>query len=315
MLIIKKIGNINFSIFVVLAFFTLIIPNAYAEDVQINEECINSILTLAIFDSDGPIKSVSAYIYKDASMEKFSDRVISDKDGKIKINFSDQATIKIVKENHKDIIKNLSCDEEFRTQSIWVFSVVDSSVGIIEDPNTKLTIVDLGTFYGIAGNGTIPDDIKVYRDNILWKSTTKETGIAPSTSHSEWQLPQTFFFNELPGRYKLVLTTNNTETLVYEFRVKQITESTERNSLGINTDNNHTAEKDDKIINSKLAPLKQIASGISPENITCKEGMQLVFKISNGGSACVKVTTVDKLIERGWAKTHFDSIPTNKNMK
>lgn len=122
--------------------------------------------------------------------------------------------------------KNILCDEKFRTQSMNIFSVVDTSTGIFEDPNTKLTVVDLGTFYGIAGNGTIPDTIQVYRDDILWKTTTKETGIAPSTSHSEWQIPQTFFFNELPGRYKLVSITNNTETLVFEFIVKQITNET-----------------------------------------------------------------------------------------
>jgi len=303
-MIMEKIKNFNFSIFFVLMLFIpVIIPNASAEDLQINEKCVNDVLTLTIFDSYGPMENVSAYIYRDYSMEKISDRFVSDKNGEIKINFSDQITMaKIIKENHEDIIKSLACNEEFRTQSIEVFSVVDSSIGIIEDPETKLTLVDLGTFYGIAGNGTIPDEINVYRDNILWKTTTKETGIAPSTSHSEWQLPQTFFFNELPGRYKLVLTTNNTETLVYEFLVKQIIESAEKSNLVVNTGNNHMTEKDDKVVNSKLPPIKQIANGISPENVICKEGMQLVFKNTYNSPACVKSTTVDKLIERGWIK-------------
>ena len=183
-----------------------------------------------------------------------------------------------------------------------LFSVVDSSVGIFEDPNTEMTIVDLGTFYGIGGNGTIPDTIKVYRDDILWKTTTKETGIAPSTSHSEWQIPQTFFFNELPGRYKLVLITDNRETLEFEFIVKQITEHNETN-LEPNADNGHTEEKDEKLVNLTLAPLKQIANGVYLENITCKENMLIVFKNTDNSPACVKPATVDKLIERGWIKT------------
>lgn len=302
MLIMGRIKKFDFSIFVALVFFISIIPNASAEDLQIDEECFNDTLTLTISDSDGPINGISAYVYKDTSMEKISDRFTSDKDGKIKIKFSDQTTmIKIIKENHEDIIKNLECDEEFRSQSVNVFSVMDSSVGIIEDPKTKLTLVDLGTFYGIAGNGTIPDEIKVHRNNILWKATTKETGIAPSTSHSEWQLPQTFFFNELPGRYKIVLITNNTETLVYEFLVKQIIKS-EENRLGINADSNHMEEEDENIINSKMPPLKQIANGIPSENVTCKDGMLLVFKNTDNSPACVKLTTVDKLIQRGWIK-------------
>jgi len=198
--------------------------------------------------------------------------------------------------------EKLLCNEEFRPQSMKVFSVVDSSVGVFEDPDTKLTIVDLGTFYGIGGNGTIPDEIKVYRDNVLWKTTTKETGIAPSTSHSEWQLPQTFFFNELPGRYNLVLITDNTMTLEFEFIVKQITESIEDNSWA-STDSNQTEQKDEKLIDLTLAPLKQIANGVSPENIACKEDMLIVFKDTDNSPACVKPATVDKLIERGWTKT------------
>ena len=295
--------NFSFSLCTVLLIFMSIIPSASAEDLQIGEECLNDNLTLTIFNSDGPISGISAYVYKDTSMEKISDKFISDKDGKIKIKFSDQTTmIKIIKENHEDVIKNLECNEEFRSQSVNVFSVVDSSVGIIEDPETKLALVDLGTFYGIAGNGTIPDEIKVYRDNILWKTTTKETGIAPSTSHSEWQIPQTFFFNELSGIYKLVLITNNTETLVYEFLVKQIVES-EENGLWINIDDDPMEEKDGEEIHFKLAPLKQIVNGISPENIACKESMQLVFKNTDNSPACVKSTTVDKLIQRGWMRS------------
>ena len=193
--------------------------------------------------------------------------------------------------------KNISCDETFRPQSMEVFSVVDSSVGIFEDPDSKLLVVDLGTFYGIGGNGTIPDTINVYRDNILWKTTTKETGIAPSTSHSEWQLPQTFFFNELPGKYKLVLITNDTETLVYEFLVMQVTDKFDKNDVDTNMNNNFVSDFD-----SRLPPLKQIANGVSVKDVICDEKMQLVFKIVNDNPACVSPKSVEKLIERGWAK-------------
>ncbi|KEQ56309.1 hypothetical protein SCCGRSA3_01887 [Marine Group I thaumarchaeote SCGC RSA3] len=190
--------------------------------------------------------------------------------------------------------KNILCDETFRPQSVSIFSVVDSSVGIFEDPDTKLPVVDLGTFYGIGGNGTIPDVINVYRDSVLWKTTTKETGIAPSTSHSEWQLPQTFFFNELPGKYKLVLVTNDTETLVYEFLVIQITKEIENDNLESDVNVDPPA--------SDLAPLKQVASGILPDDILCKENLQLIFKITDNSPACVSADTAEKLIQRGWAK-------------
>lgn len=193
----------------------------------------------------------------------------------------------------RSFAEDLPTHEAFSPQSVSVFSVVDSSVGIFEDPVTKLLVVDLGTFYGIGGNGTIPDTIHVYRDDTLWKTTTKETGIAPSTSHSEWQLPQTFFFNELPGKYKLVLITNNTETLVYEFLVKQIVNS-EKNNLIPNLDSNHSHHT------TMLPPLKQIANGVLPKDIVCKENYELIFKITNNSPACVTLKTAEKLLERGW---------------
>ena len=199
----------------------------------------------------------------------------------------------------------LAQEEKFRTQSVDVFSVVDSSIGIIKDPDTKLTIVDLGSFYGIGGNGTIPDKIKFFRDNNLWRTIDKETGISPSTSHSEWQIPQTFFFNELPGRYKLILITNDTETLTFKFIVKQITEAYKENSL-VNSMNNNPLEENNEIDSySKISPLKQFKSGIPFNEIQCKDDLVLIQKY-DGSPACVIPETAQKLIEINWTKPNRD---------
>lgn len=48
-------------------------------------------------------------------------------------------------------------------------------------------------------------------------------------------------------------------------------------------------------------PLKQIQDGTDPSDVTCTEGLELVMKFSNGQPACVKPSSVEKLIERGWA--------------
>ena len=48
-------------------------------------------------------------------------------------------------------------------------------------------------------------------------------------------------------------------------------------------------------------PLKQISDGIMPENVTCTEGLEIIQKASNGLPACVKPSSVEKLIQRGWA--------------
>ncbi len=46
-------------------------------------------------------------------------------------------------------------------------------------------------------------------------------------------------------------------------------------------------------------PLKQVAQGIAPHQVICKEGLQLIIKY-NGSPACVKPETAEKLAQRGW---------------
>jgi len=49
-----------------------------------------------------------------------------------------------------------------------------------------------------------------------------------------------------------------------------------------------------------LAPLKQMKKGVLPEDIQCNEGLDLIFKPNGGIPTCVKPTTAEKLLERGW---------------
>ena len=50
-----------------------------------------------------------------------------------------------------------------------------------------------------------------------------------------------------------------------------------------------------------LPPLKQIQGGISLEDILCTNDKVLIYKNNNDNTpACVKPSSVDKLIERGW---------------
>jgi len=46
------------------------------------------------------------------------------------------------------------------------------------------------------------------------------------------------------------------------------------------------------------SPIKQMKEGVSPENILCREGLELVIRI-NGIPACVKPETADRMQERG----------------
>ena len=49
------------------------------------------------------------------------------------------------------------------------------------------------------------------------------------------------------------------------------------------------------------SPHKQMKMGIAAHDVKCKEGFAVVFKATNGMPACVKPSSVDRLIEIGWA--------------
>jgi len=47
-------------------------------------------------------------------------------------------------------------------------------------------------------------------------------------------------------------------------------------------------------------PLVQFKSGVTAKDVVCRQGLQLIFKFTDGTPACVKPQTQEKLIERGW---------------
>ena len=49
------------------------------------------------------------------------------------------------------------------------------------------------------------------------------------------------------------------------------------------------------------SPLKQIKEGVMSKDVLCKDGLELAFKL-NGQAACVKATSIEKLITRGWTQ-------------
>ncbi len=72
--------------------------------------------------------------------------------------------------------------------------------------------------------------------------------------------------------------------------------------------------------NSKPAtvssPLEQLRSGIAASNIQCRQDLELIFKATDNSPACVKPSTVTKLVVWGWAKPidSAESTPTIKTI-
>lgn len=51
---------------------------------------------------------------------------------------------------------------------------------------------------------------------------------------------------------------------------------------------------------SNMTPRDQMMKGISPYDVTCKEGLELIIKKTDDSPACVRPKAFEKLVERGW---------------
>ena len=63
------------------------------------------------------------------------------------------------------------------------------------------------------------------------------------------------------------------------------------------------------ILNS---PLRQLESGIAAKDLTCAQGLQLIFKFEDSSPACVTPDTSGILVKRGWT---YDNMILSKNMQ
>ncbi len=60
-------------------------------------------------------------------------------------------------------------------------------------------------------------------------------------------------------------------------------------------------EEEEMMMEKKImSPIQQMKSGVAPADVTCKGGLELIFKAIDGSAACVKPSSVEKLIQTGW---------------
>ena len=62
-------------------------------------------------------------------------------------------------------------------------------------------------------------------------------------------------------------------------------------------------EKEDTMMKMEHmdSPLKQMKSGVVASDVTCKEGLELIFKVADGSAKCVSSNTASQLVAKGWA--------------
>ncbi|MCE9616906.1 MAG: hypothetical protein K8Q88_00880 [Nitrosarchaeum sp.] len=117
-----------------------------------------------------------------------------------------------------------------------------------------------------------------------------------------------------PSAFAEETTVNATDTIdMTESTNSTSTETTDTSSNSTSSEEEMTGTEEemtgteDEVLEAEvmeetvLSPLKQIHEGVVPENVVCKEGLELVFKL-NGQPACVKTTSIQKLIAWGWTQ-------------
>ena len=104
--------------------------------------------------------------------------------------------------------------------------------------------------------------------------------------------------NEIIG-YQSVASNYYSRTLQFEY-LQGITEIFTM-APGSNTTFSCPYHDSNSFYYSMISPKKQQDSGISPNEIKCNESLQLVFKATDNSPACIKSSTFQKLLVRGWA--------------
>lgn len=105
--------------------------------------------------------------------------------------------------------------------------------------------------------------------------------------------------------YKAIAPGTANATVTFSYIVGNSTTpnvSFDNNSTEISKSFMFTVSNQTKTIPSIASPLEQVRSGIAAKDVTCKQGLELVFKSTDGSPACAKPDTASVLIQRGWAK-------------
>lgn len=113
----------------------------------------------------------------------------------------------------------------------------------------------------------------------------------------------------------LVLTVNPTLIAIgqEETPTEESTETTEEMSEDVSMSEGETSaetmteeemtEETMMMTTQVKSPKKQMDEGVEAGAVVCKEGLDLIIKASTGSAACVKSSSVEILIARGWGST------------
>lgn len=84
------------------------------------------------------------------------------------------------------------------------------------------------------------------------------------------------------------------------FSIPNVFAQTSQDHMG----SNHTSMVKQMGKDHYLSPHKQMKQGVEPHMVQCREGFELYMKVHDYMPVCIKITSTDKLIARGWLLPH-----------
>ncbi len=165
-------------------------------------------------------------------------------------------------------------------------------------------------FYGNDGpnvNNTKSLPFKVAQDegqqvmiNGLMGSVTEQTSRTVMESDLTYKVPADLHFFDDNEKFSVSIKANMPldEILKVASSIPKLSSNQHKQELTDSMKIDNTG--DYPPVRSDMSPLKQFKSGISIDEIQCKESLTIVTK-NDGSPACVTPETAEKLIQRGWA--------------
>ncbi len=146
------------------------------------------------------------------------------------------------------------------------------------------------------------------------KNTTQTSPSAPITTEKPMvNAPQTIFFKAVKAGIE-----NATISFAYNImnqadsNQSQIQKVSSKSFLFMiydnKTDFSNGLYTNQSVTNTIDTPLKQFKSGVTTQNITCKEGFVLAIKKQGHQPACVNPDTIPKLVLRGWSENPLNEL-------
>ena len=169
------------------------------------------------------------------------------------------------------------------------FAVGLSTTGPIVTLNVLKDTYAQGDFITIVGtvgpNDTVQLSLIDPNDNVVTSIQTVSNDIG-QYSTSALRIPT----NAISGIWKITADHNVSHTTL-----KIMVQSTASNGV---------MKSNDPVVITMESPLKQFKSGTVPYFVICNRNLQLVIKSSDNSPACVRSSSIERLLKQGWVNAY-----------